>query len=208
MNASNLCSDSLCAQLQISQQCRRLRKLDRETVHNRCEGRKRTEKLVCGHRGPCGGNSVCQRATQRSSWNQIPQCITVNSEALPPVGSSEPPEFFGHRLQTSMTRAIVETSTEGLGQTMSSCWWVILPWRPGGIQAQGMRRRPMQAWIAFSGSRTTACNPHALGGTRCGEQRGPDLEHGGFRCMDREKTAKPIASNSTFSANAATRDLP
>ena len=25
--------------------------------------------------------------------------------------------------------------------------------------------------------RTTACEPHALGGDQCGERRGPDLEH-------------------------------
>ena len=33
----------------------------------------------------------------------------------------------------------------------------------------------MQAWN--SGGRTTACDPHALGGDQCGERRGPDLEH-------------------------------
>ena len=46
---------------------------------------------------------------------------------------------------------------------------------PGGIQAQGMRRRPMQAWVSCSGG--TVCDPHALVGAPCGEQRGPDLEH-------------------------------
>ena len=29
-----------------------------------------------------------------------------------------------------------------------------------------MRRRPMQAWVSCSGGRTTACDPHALGGRR------------------------------------------
>ena len=65
----------------------------------------------------------CVRAPQRAS--------TQKREALPPVESSEPPEFLGHRLQTSMTRAIVEDSTAGLGRTSrdggSSGWWVILP---------------------------------------------------------------------------------
>ena len=48
---------------------------------------------------------------------------------------------------------------------------------PGGIQAQGMRRRPMQAWVSCSGSRATACDPHAPRGDQCGEQRGPDIKH-------------------------------
>ena len=48
---------------------------------------------------------------------------------------------------------------------------------PGGIQAQGIRRRPTQAWVSCSGGRTTACDPRLLGGDECGGQRGPDLEH-------------------------------
>ena len=50
-----------------------------------------------------------------------------------------------------------------------------------GMEAQGVRRRPMQAWVSCSGGRTTACDPHALGGDQCGEQRGPTLstvQHG------------------------------
>ena len=39
----------------------------------------------------------------------------MNSEALQP-GELGTLEFFGHRLQTSMTRATVEDSTAGLGQ--------------------------------------------------------------------------------------------
>ena len=50
-------------------------------------------------------------------------------------------------------------------------------WLAGGIQGQGMRRRTMQAWVSCSGDRTTSCEPHALGGDQCGEQRGPDLQH-------------------------------
>ena len=46
---------------------------------------------------------------------------------------------------------------------------------PGGMQAQGLRRRPMQAWVSCSGGRTTACDPHALCGDQCGEQRAPTL---------------------------------
>ena len=44
------------------------------------------------------------------------------------------------------------------------------------IQAQGMRRGPMLAWVSCSGGWTTACDRHALGGDQGGEQRGPDLE--------------------------------
>ena len=61
------------------------------------------------------------------------------------------PDFFRHRLQTSMTRATVEDSTAGLGVL----WLVCYPSRtspgicvdplahrlPGGIQAQGVRTR-------------------------------------------------------------------
>ena len=45
------------------------------------------------------------------------------------------------------------------------------------FQAQGIGRRPVQAWVSCSGGRTTACDPHPLGGAQCGEQRGPGLEH-------------------------------
>ena len=68
--------------------------------------------------------------------------------------SSEPLEFLGHRLQTSMTRATVD-STASLGETLrtgrplvggssfhgvSALCMSSLPHRlPGGIQAQGLR---------------------------------------------------------------------
>ena len=53
---------------------------------------------------------------------------------------------------------------------------------PGGIQAQAMRRRPTQAWVSCSRGRITACDPHALRGDQCGEQRGPDLKHSTDQC--------------------------
>ena len=31
--------------------------------------------------------------------------------------------------------------------------------------------------VSCAGSRPTACDPHALGGSQCGDQRRPDLEH-------------------------------
>ena len=69
----------------------------------------------------------------------------------------------------------------------SSGWWVILPWRLGTVhesivtwaakrnfQAKGTRTRPMHS---CSVGRRTACDPQALGGAQCGEQRGPDHKH-------------------------------
>ena len=35
----------------------------------------------------------------------------------------------------------------------------------------------MKAWVSCSGSPTTVCVPHALGGAQCVEQRAPDLQH-------------------------------
>ena len=40
----------------------------------------------------------------------------------------------------------------------------------------------MQVWVSCSGGRTTASDPHPLGGDQCGEQRGPDLQHRTTTC--------------------------
>ena len=45
------------------------------------------------------------------------------------------------------------------------------------FRLSGIRRRPTQAWVSCSGRRTTGCDPHALGGDQCGEQRCPELKH-------------------------------
>ena len=63
----------------------------------------------CLHRG---GIFVWDGTTQRSQGNEIPLCFTWNSEALPCVGELGTPKFFGHRLQTSTTRATVESKRE------------------------------------------------------------------------------------------------
>ena len=60
---------------------------------------------------------------------------------------------------------------------------------PGGIQAQGMRRRSTPVWVSRSGSRTTAYDPHALGSDQQGEQRGPDLKHSETKHKSEEKGA-------------------
>ena len=49
-----------------------------------------------------------------------------------------------------------------------------------------MKGRPMKAWVSSSGSRTT-CDPHALSGDQCGEQRGPDLQ--GSETIERKSVA-------------------
>ena len=63
--------------------------------------------------------SVCGRATQRGRGRTASRSASLKTvRRLPLVVSSESPEFFGHRLQTSMARATVEDSTAGLGQTI------------------------------------------------------------------------------------------
>ena len=131
-----------------------------------------------------GGNSICGGIATQMPWGySIPQCFTLNCEALPLAGSSETPEFFGHRLQTSKTRATVEESTAGSGPRppcgASSGWWVILPRRLGtvhelaGTQAAGRnsgpeclrhRGRCSPGSLAL-GSLPTSCGPHAPAGS-------------------------------------------
>ena len=100
----------------------------------------------------------------------------------------------------TVTRATVEHRTARLGQTLRAgrrlvgglsfhgvselCTNSLAHRLPGGIQAQelriqaqGMRRRPMQAWVSCSGGRATAWDLHAVRDAQCGELRGPDLEH-------------------------------
>ena len=146
---------------------------------------------------PYAGNSVCGRPHTGRGGNRIPQCFTFDSEALPPAGSSELPEFFGRRLQTSMTRATVEGGPAGHTLRLSvpdsggqhgrsgpnppngasSGWWVILPWRPGAVH------QSLAHWLpgefkprACSGGRLPTCDSHATPwvGAWCGEQRRPD----------------------------------
>ena len=82
-----------------------------------------------------GGKSVSQRAAQvvgePNPCSALPSTVR-HSHLWESLGYHE---FFGRRLQTSMTRATVEDSTAGLGQTLrtgtSSGWWAILPWRLG-----------------------------------------------------------------------------
>ena len=119
---------------------------------------------------PLSGRSVRVPARQRS-----------NSEAFPLVGSSEPPEFFGHRLQSSMTRATVEDSTAGLGQTLRTGRPLV-----GGLSLHGVSGLCMNSrahWLPRWNSSPELgvgffLRParHALGGAWCGEQRGPPLK--------------------------------
>ena len=130
-----------------------------------------------------------------SAYHQHCKCITAatlcvggphggrmgtkaRSASLFPVGHSHlwklgAPEFFGHR-QTSMTRAPVEESTTGLGQTRRTgrlpvgclsfhgvsglCTNSLA--HTGGSQVLGLRHAG-DAWVSCSEGRTTACTPHA-----------------------------------------------
>ena len=81
-----------------------------------------------------------------------------------------------------LTRATLEESTAGLGELPRAgrppvgglsfhdvsglCTNSLARVLPGGSQAQGMRRRPMQALVSCPGGRTTACDPHARVGNK------------------------------------------
>ena len=129
---------------------------------------------ICGIRFPCarGGDSVCGRATE--VVGELHPAV-LHLKQLPPVMSSETPVFFGYRLQTLMTRATVEDSMADLGQTLRAgcplvgglsfhgiserCLNSLARGLPGGSQAQGSRRWPMQARVTSSGAWTAACDP-------------------------------------------------
>ena len=107
--------------------------------------------------------------------------ISSLRSGLPTCGElgTSPPEFFGRRLQTSIVRATVEDSTAVLCQTLRTgrplvgglsfhgvlglCMSSLAHRLQGGVQAQGLRRRPMQAWVSCSRGRTTACDPQTRG---------------------------------------------
>ena len=61
-----------------------------------------------------------RRVGRESCWKGRQGYGAFDSEALPPVGELGTPEFFGHRLQISMTRATVEDRTADLGQTLQT----------------------------------------------------------------------------------------
>ena len=67
----------------------------------------------------------------------------------------------------------------------------------------------MQAWVSCCGSRTTACDPRALGGDQCGERRGPDLKHstkqnsGAVPPAPPARPLAPVAGASASSSSAA-----
>ena len=139
-----------------------------QRVFDRGSGREshgtRTSDSDCGN-DTTGGNTVCGRATKRSWVNEIPLCLTSNSEAHPHGESLEPPRFFGHRLQSSMTRATVEDSAAGLGQalcvgypSMTSRDCACVHWHEDGQEevkprawslALGVGYPPQTPWVAL-----------------------------------------------------------
>ena len=112
----------------------------------------------------------------------------LDSEALPLVGTSELPEFFGHRLQILTTRATVVDSTAGLGQTppygtsshgvSGLCVNSVAHLLPVGIPGSG-HEKAADAGLGplAQGAGQVLVIHHALGGGQCGEQRGPDLRY-------------------------------
>ena len=123
-----------------------------------------------------------------------------------------------------MTRATVEDGSAGLGQTLRSvrllvgglsfhgvselCMNSSAHGLPGGNQAQGTRRPPMQAWVSCSGSRTTACVPQALGGDLCGEQGGLDFKHSTTTLRQSTSASKRVQLvDAAASASGARRSL-
>ena len=149
-----------------------------ECISGKCRG------THCWRLWSCGGNSRCRRAHRGRRGT------TYRSASLKSVRH---PEFFGHRLQTSMTRATRQVEAKPsvrdvlwlVGLSFHGVWMLCVS---GRIQAQGVRRRPLQAWVSCSGGRTLACGPHALGGDQCGKQRGPDLKH--IRTRQRTQTGQ------------------
>ena len=71
---------------------------------------------------------VCGPATERVVWELNP--AVRHFEPTPTCGELEPPEFFGHGLQTLMTRATVE---DGPDISYGVLCWVTPSWRLGAV---------------------------------------------------------------------------
>ena len=77
-------------------------------------------------------------------------------------------EFFGHRLQTLMTRATVEDGTARMGQTLQTARLLV-----GGLSLNGISGLCINLWhmgcqsgiqaqsMSCSGGRLSTCDPHA-----------------------------------------------
>ena len=103
-----------------------------------------------------------------------PAVLHLQQRGTPTCGELGVPEFFGRRLQTSMTRATVEESTAGLRQTLRTGRLLV-----GGLSFHGVSGRFMNPWhkgrlveckprvyetrVSCSGGRLSTCDPHFLG---------------------------------------------
>ena len=97
------------------------------------------------------------------------------------------PEFLGHRLQTSMTRATVEGSTRGLGQTLRTGRSLI-----GGLSVHGVSGICMRS-LAHGQSLAPGVGQLSVTHTPVWKQRGPDLNkahkgHASLESAERDST--------------------
>ena len=70
---------------------------------------------------------------------------------------------------TAVCSRTVDDCAAGLGQASQGC--ARIPWHMGCQEV--IKPSVCETRVSCSGSRTTACDPHAVGGAQCGEQRRP-----------------------------------
>ena len=114
-----------------------------------------------------------------------PAVLHLQKWCTPTCGELGIPEFFCHRLHTSMTRATVEDSTAGAGQHSVaerprvglSCQDILGCVSGPGTQAAG-RYSSLESLRHVSLALESANDLRpARPGVQCGEQRRPDLKH-------------------------------
>ena len=116
-----------------------------------------------------GAATLCGGGPRRGRGGTQFRSVSLFTVRHSHLWGSRNPEFFDHRLQTSMTRATVEDSTTGPGQTFRTgrplvgglsfhgvqglCTNSLAQRLPGGTQAQRLTTRSMQAWASSTGGR-------------------------------------------------------
>ena len=117
---------------------------------------------------PHSGRSVCGQATQRS------ECFIFNSEALSLVGELGLPQFFGHRLRTSMPVRQWMTARQAWSkpsvQRRLLVGGFVLPCRLGDAHESLNLRLEYFRRVSCSEADPIPGDPRALGGAECGEQ--------------------------------------
>ena len=112
-----------------------------------------------------GAATLCGGGPRRGRGGTQFRSVSLFTVKQSHLWGSRNPEFFDHRLQTSVTRATLEDSTTGPGQTFRTgrpllgglsfhgFQGLCTSSLPGGTQAQGLRTRSMQAWASSTGGR-------------------------------------------------------